>query len=141
MRGMSDLVQPTNWGTVYLYNNSTGRDVLVVRAFNYFASVSTAIFLKYYQGFTGTAGGVAQVMVPGDGQLPGVWYGDDIASQGSNFDYSISYFSVGWEPNETPHFVLPPGWSVMAQGSNDGSTIQCWALWEAIRADELDYPW
>jgi len=136
-------VSATNKATVSLFNNSKGRNFLVVRDVRpWIADASLDLAVSYNNGQVGTSAGTAQPLVPSMPAPAGQVFAIDTATA-YNEDYSL--ISAAWLPGIWPHdfpfAVLEPGWSLVIQSTNNGLTLLCSFVWEAIEADQLDWFW
>jgi hypothetical protein len=141
-RGYFNAAVPTNWGTVYLYNDSTAAQLIVVRGcWAGFVTGNPALGYQV-QGKTGTLiANATHPIVAGGAKLPGSFYSDDLAAQ---FTDSPIFVINGITPVFTRQdiiTVLLPGWSFAMQSTGTATSVEAFLLWEAIFADELDFMW
>lgn len=140
MRGEFNQGSPTNFATVYLYNNSSGQYYLVVRAIEVAAGAGTVINIAYVQGVVGTAGGTVQRVVPTDAPLAGTLARQDLTPVLTP-DFILRCDQQGgayWQ-HDFPIAIIPPGWNlgVCNTTSAQGNTVSF--LWEAVFPDQLDW--
>ncbi|HEY2108236.1 MAG TPA: hypothetical protein VGH29_20725 [Candidatus Binataceae bacterium] len=136
------FIGATNTPIVSLFNDSTGPELLVVRALRVVSStgaLSTSDFAQ--QGELGTEYGQPVLpLVPSMAAPPGTIYVADVTSvpqiNGYNFTGPQS-IDVFWE-QDFPLAVIEPGWSYGLIGSI-GKNLQVSFVWEHIFADELDF--
>jgi len=135
-------IQPgthVNYGQGSLYNDSTGPQLLVVRAINMLSSQGANMFLQAYQGKSGAPGGTVSPFVAGEARLAGALFSLDNAS-GLFAVFGMSSPTGSFPFNGSlPVMVLPPGWSLLAQSSGLADVCTFSFLWEAISIDELDF--
>ena len=139
-------IQPSNYGTVFLYNDSTGPIVLVVRAWSYAdPNASDYIQVGVYQGVEGTNSSTITRMVPTEAAANGqIW----IYDSPTKFPYlvqGVTSQSIGAQTNGFPGYwahnfpflVLPPGWSQFIQYAIKGAIAQASFVWESIPIEDL----
>ena len=131
---------PTNWATIWLYNDSTAGQVMVIR--NVTINPNLNAGLQYFErkGKSGIlqAGGLHNY-IQETAKLAGVFYYSDEATQFTDDILGASIASpVTWN-HEFPFRILQPGWSLVAQALSSGANCGLIATWESIEADELDF--
>ncbi len=131
---------PTNFGTVSLYNPSTGPHVLVVRTWRHQAAANITYVWGYNNGrLSGTAGNVAPLF-PGDAKPQGlVDYQDAAATITGDFEEKSVASGLLFWPHNFPFACIPPGWCLFVQGQSSASPIDCSFEWEAVEIDELEF--
>ena len=139
-RGMKVQGVPTNRATISLFNNSTGRAVLVVRDFSVNGTANDNIVTSYQAGQIGTSQGLVTPIMPAEAVLPGLIASIDTATVYAG-DYTINLSSLGtfeWF-HDWPYAVIQPGFSLVFQATVIAHAVTVSALWESIQIDQLDY--
>jgi hypothetical protein len=127
-----------NFNTVQLWNNSSGRDVLVVRAIQITTPAGGDKCLAAYTQtqLSGLVmGGVA--LVTGDQQPPGQTYQQSLAAP-LTADYYLG-FTVNnyyWQ-HDFPFAALQPGWGLNIALDTIGQSIFVSFLYEAVPPDAV----
>lgn len=138
-------ISPTNHGTLGIFNNASVDRVIVVR--DWVLSAATGMFpppvgFTYYQGMPGAVGGTVNSIDPTAGAIAGqLWSLDTTLTY--NLDYCVWGAGNGAQSNpwvhEYPFALLPPGWSLLAQNPDNGSATALSVIWEAVKAEDIDY--
>jgi hypothetical protein len=134
------------YAVAMLYNNSTGRDLLVVRDVqpNSGGAPGTAtpfdLLIGYKQGNSGTIGGIITPLVPGDTTPPGQLYTDIVAFDAFNSDYALGgqLESVGAWVHDFPFAILQPGWSLQILVAVPDTAFQAAFFWQYCTPPEID---
>ncbi len=132
--------------TLYLYNNSTGPHVLVVRDIYPFSSNDNVCYFAYERGFSGSVTGTIVSLYPGEALPPGQLYYEDRASAISP-DYQFPLTITGnpnpqlnWNHN-FPFAVIPPGWSLVLQNGGTADGLGVAGFYEYVTIDQIDFNW
>lgn len=137
-RAYGQQTNNTNKGTISLYNDSTGPQILVVRLLSVVTSAGET-GLSSRTGTLGTLYGHGQPITIGDGRGPGAVYTIDSATTfASDFSYITSGNAGLLEPM-FPIAVLPPNAALVVQNTQSASNINVSFIYEAIAIEELDY--
>ena len=140
VRGRAITGTPVNLGTVGLFNNSTGRSVLVVRDITVSGPASDTVAASYQRGQIGTTAGLQASMVANEPLQPGTINSIDTATVYAG-DYVLALTAQGvfWWQHDFPFAVIEPGYSLVFQDSTATHAIAVSLIWEAIEIDQLDY--
>lgn len=137
-RGYGQQTNNTNKGTISLYNDSTGNQILVVRLLSVVTTAGET-GLSSRTGILGTLYGHGQPITVGDARGPGAVYTIDTATTfASDFSYITSGNAGLLEPM-FPIAVLPPNAALVVQNTQSASNINVSFIYEAIAIEELDY--
>lgn len=144
-RGTIEVSSDSNtYPVAYLFNNSTGPELLVVRDMQPWSGTPTTtgtdIGTYYLHGTTGSQGGTITPLVPSQAILAGQLWGDKIADPFTPADYLFGGFEVtasGWI-HDFPFAVLEPGWSLALFVDNKNSDVQIAFYWQVCHPAELD---
>jgi hypothetical protein len=140
IRGSIVSPTPTNWGTLWLFNDTTGSQYIVLRDVAPRVDASSANFYFFRQGKAGTIQtGHLYPYVASTAKRAGIFYFSDEASQFTDDQVVTTLVgSMVWL-HQFPIIVLEPGSSFVIQANNAGQSVGVIAVWESIEADELDY--
>lgn len=140
-RGLIQAASPTNGTVFYLFNNSTGRDFIVVWDFEFAtAAVVTWTLNGVFQGHNGTASGTISTVVTGETALPGVMYFDDNATPPPQdfVNGLLTNFTLLWA-HDYPFAVLQPGWSFFIGAPQAKATVVFGSFfWQRVGAEDID---
>lgn len=128
---------PTNQSTHLLYNNSANSFLVVRSIIVAFTSGSMWSFIGQQQGSSGTHSGTEAHLWPGHSIGPGQHFYQDITTISSIIGLlGIVYSPNWWGP--LPFALLPPGWTLIVQGSVSAQTMQVSFIWEYVNSDQLN---
>ena len=133
---------PTNKATFSLYNDTTGRSVLVVRDFTVQGTANDLVGTSYQSGQIGTSQGLVQPLMPSGGKTAGLLASIDTVTTYAS-DYILALSSLGafvWQ-HDFPFAVIEPGWSLVFQAATAAHATTVAVVWESIQIDELDSFW
>lgn len=139
-RGSAHTGVPVNLATIGLFNNSTGRSVLVVRDISASGTAGDTIYASYARGQVGTNAGLSSSMVANEAVQPGSVNWIDTATVYPG-DYTLSLTAQGafWWQHDYPFAVVEPGYTLVFQDSAAAHAIAVALIWEAIEIDQLDF--
>ena len=137
MRGGVLPFTPTNLGTVSLYNNSTGAEVLVIWYVNTNSS-DTVLQAGIIQGKQGTAQTTVAPLITGNPIFAGQVCKLDTTTV-MPFDQCFQY---GQNPSasinaDLPWAILQPGWSFVVQDTGDADEMCCSFVWQAAHVADI----
>lgn len=140
VRGRSTTGTPVNLATVGLFNNSTGRSVLVVRDITVSGPASDTVSASYQRGQIGSTAGLQASIVANEAAQPGTINSVDTATVYPG-DYVLALTAQGafWWQHDYPFAVIEPGYSLVFQDGTAAHAIAVSLIWEAIEIDQLDY--
>jgi hypothetical protein len=140
LAGMKASGVPVNLATIGLYNNSTGRALLVIRDFAVNGTANDNVQVSLQAGAIGTSQGkVSPILFSGEVR-PGLIASIDTATAYAGV-YMVNLSSLGtfeWY-HDFPIFVVEPGISIVWQGMTAAHAVTVSAVWEVIEIDQLDY--
>jgi len=119
------------FGTVSLYNSSTGPTVLVVRDWVLYSSDSKAAIFGYNQGRLSGTNYPSVPMFPGDGARAGL-VDYQAANAALTGDYQINTATgvpFFWS-HDFPFAVIPPGWALFVSQKTAAKIIAEGFIWE-----------
>lgn len=140
-RGKIGLASPSSGAVAYLFNNSTGRDLLAVWHVSALIElVPYATLVGAIQGHNGNAGGATGTLVTGETAMPGALYVDDTATPpASDFYVPQNYSGADSWPHDYPLAILQPGWSLfLAIPGATGAQFNASFLWQRCGAEDID---
>ena len=139
---MKALTAVTNLATFFIYNNTTGAQLLVVRDLTLNGAAGGTYVASYVLGPQGAGPGKVQQMVPSNPVQVGVITSQD-ATVAFPGDYVVALSTTGvWEwEHDFPFAVLEPNWTLVFQNPALGNPGSVSAVWETVYEDQLDYAW
>jgi hypothetical protein len=140
VRGRATTGTPTNLATIGLFNNSTGRSVLVVRDITVSGPASDTVAASYQRTQIGSTAGQSASIVSNEAAQPGIIAWVDTATVYSG-DYVLALTAQGvfWWQHDYPFAVVEPGYTMVFQDATAAHAISVSLIWEAIEIDQLDY--
>ncbi len=128
---------------VYLYNDSTATQLIVVRHWVLPGITGATDFeIGYVKGKKGTPAGNVQPLIPTGARLAGIITLDGATTlpQYDSFPFlGGNNNQFGYWNHEFPFAILEPDWSLAFVSTNGTAGPPFFALWEAIEGDELDF--
>jgi len=137
MRGAASI-SPTNYGTVSLYNNGHGEDILAVWMItNNSGGAGGAV--SFQQGMVGSVAGTVSSVVTGDAPNYGVIYTLDSAAAFTNYiGLTDGYATVDGLPlAKFPSYFLQPNWSLCVQALTANVLEQAAFLWQVVHRQDI----
>lgn len=137
MRGGVLRFTPANLGTVGLYNNSTGPELLVLWYLSWSTQNGLAV-MGIQRGIVGTAQSTIAPLVTGETIYAGqVTKGDTATAVNADLmPYFPSYESTTLHPT-LPWAILQPGWSFLIQDNTTGDAMNASFIWQSIHSEDL----
>jgi hypothetical protein len=142
MRGQGNI-SPTNRATISLYNDTKGRNFLIVRDVRVQGLTTIRNQISYLNAQIGSTTGCAQQpLLPSAPALGGTVYAIDTSTvyPPDFLMTSLTGIDATW-PHDFPFAVLEPGWSLVVQSATTGGFMYVDFLWESIEPDQLDWFW
>lgn len=138
-RGGFSFTTFTNLGTLALFNNGQGAEMIAVWAWQAAQNTTTTLGLGIAQGSVGGTALTAQPCVTGGMLGPGTLTKLDTATSYA-LDW-LSPFGVIGAPYlqaSFPYCVLQPGWSCIIQDQHTGDSVAMSIYWEWLHPEDLE---
>ncbi|SRR5712691_5139551 len=137
--GFGVISSPTNFGTIWLFNDSPGQFYLAVRDWHTQNVGASRISVYNAQGAQGTKAREGVSYMQSTGKVPGAIYTQDVTSNVQNaYLFDNNAFSGSWY-HDFPLGVVEPGWSLGFQNQTQAGFMGCSLIWEWLSADQLDF--
>lgn len=139
-RGRATTGVPVNLATIGLFNNTRGRNALVVRDIAVNGTAGDVIAASFQPGQVGTTAGQQSPLVANEAAEPGLMNWVDTATVYSG-DYALALTAQGvfWWQHDYPFAVIIPNYSLVFQDGTAAHAVTVSLIWEAIEIDQLDY--
>jgi hypothetical protein len=136
-RGTVPEFTPTNLGTVALFNNSSGAELLLVLAVA-LESTAQPLYIGFTQQKLGTVQTTAGPLMSGEAMPPGQVTKLDTASALIGDVWTNSNIVLTSTLNSPlPWAVLQPQWSFFIQDTGTGDPMGASFIWQAVHTDDL----
>jgi hypothetical protein len=137
--GRAQANGPTNYGTVSLFNDTLGSELIVLRHVAFLNMGNVRIAMFHQPGAQGTFASNGLPLVPGTAKRAGgIYTSDQATNQSTGLYFDCNTNQVEWR-HDFPIAIVPPQYSVSFQCQTAATTTTVTFMWEAILEDELDY--
>ena len=139
MRGGAATFTTSNYGTVALFHNGTGRDLLAVWQMMGGDPANPTVNFGTMQGSIGGTVGPSNPIVTGDAPQYGIVTYLDSATQ-LTLDTALFYGPTitASVPCLLPWAILQPGWSAIVQTYTKGDNFTGFFIWQACHREDLE---
>jgi hypothetical protein len=139
MRGAASLVGPTNNGTIALYNNGAGADILGVWMVTSLVA-GGVVFVSFQAGQVGTAAGTVAPVVTGEPPQSGLITSLDTATIYQNGIGILAAYPVGdaLPIGKFPSYFLQPKMSLVVQAESPAQDTRAAFLWQAMHPADME---
>lgn len=122
-----------------LYNNSSGSQWIVLRRI--VAQSVSSPQGRLFQGTRGSNSGAVTPITANEAIGPGQHFYLDGALGVATYLFNVPGTTGALWTHDFPACVLPPGWSFGLEDPTSTEAMAVSFFWEAVFAEELDYPW